>query len=284
VDRAPFGALIYMLLQGYSPGRAAGIALAMLAAGVLWRHGPMRGLYLLVDGLILGARASAPLIVAAAAAGIVIAMVYLSGLGLRFTSTIVAIAGDNLLLCLVLVALATLILGMGLPITAAYLTAATLAVPPLKLLGVTDLAGHMFVFYFAALSAITPPVALASYAAAGVAGASFWTTSILAVRIGLIAFVVPFVFVYRPALLLWGAAPETVAYVVVTSLVGITAVSCAMVGYLNGRLTAAERLLLAVCAAVLIVLPRFDLDIACIAIVAALAVFRYVRPGPVAGR
>jgi TRAP transporter 4TM/12TM fusion protein len=256
----PFAVLIFLLVAGYSPGRSAAAGMIALCIGVLLRFGWSVGAKHIVEGLIDGAKASAPLVVAAAAAGFVIAMVYVTGIGLRFTTIIVQLAGGKLFLCLTLVAIATLILGMGLPITAAYLTAATLSVPALKALGVAELPAHMFIFYYAALSAITPPVALASYAAAGVAGANFWSTGMQACRYGIVGFFVPYLFVYRDALLILGAEPFQIVYAIVTGLLGILALGLALVGYFKGPIGWLSRITLFATAGALMCLPIVWLD------------------------
>jgi TRAP transporter 4TM/12TM fusion protein len=277
----PFALLIYLLIVGYSPGRSAAAAMLVLCAGVIWRHGWRVGWGHIIKGLIEGSKASAPLVVAAAAAGFVIAMVYVTGVGLRFTTIIVQLSGGNLLLCLTLVAIATLILGMGLPITAAYLTAATLAVPALKALGVSELAAHMFIFYYAALSAITPPVALASYAAAGLAGGSFWSTGVHACRYGIVGFFVPYLFAYRQPLLILGAHPFDVAHAAITGLLGILALGLAFVGYFRAPINILWRAALLAVAIALTILPFLWLDLISLALLLAFLIQHVRRAGKI---
>ena len=145
-----------------------------------------------------------PVALACACAGIVIGVVTLSGLGIVFTQFIVGLQRTRCSLALILTMLAGIVLGMGMPTTPAYIIMTALLVPSIIKLGVIPPAAHMFAFYFAILSAITPPVALAVFAAAGIAKSDLWTTGLAAVRIGATGFVVPFMFVYEPALLMIG--------------------------------------------------------------------------------
>lgn len=146
------------------------------------------------------ARGSAQIVSACAASGIVIAMLSLTGLGLKFSDLILSLGGSSLILCLFLAAVVSIILGMGLPTTASYIITATTMGPPLIQLGISPLSAHLFLFYFACISAITPPVAVASYAGAALADASTGKVGWEAVRLGFIAFVIPFAFALNPFL------------------------------------------------------------------------------------
>ncbi|MGH7006079.1 MAG: TRAP transporter permease, partial [Alphaproteobacteria bacterium] len=157
---------------------------------------------LVVAALVDGAKNALSVALACAAAGIIIGIIALTGIGIDFTQLVLALAQDTLLLALVVTAIAGIILGMGMPTTPAYIIMVALLVPAIVKLGIVVPAAHMFAFYFAILSAITPPVALAVYAAASLAKADLWKTGWAAVRIGAAGFVVPFMFVYEPALML----------------------------------------------------------------------------------
>ena len=161
----------------------------------------------IIDAMIDGARNTLPVALACAAAGIIIGIVILTGLGITFTQWVVGLSQNMLLLALVLTMAAGIVLGMGMPTTPAYIIMVSLLVPALVKLGVVTPAAHMFAFYFAILSAITPPVALAVYAAAGLAKSNLWKTGWAAVKIGAAGFIVPFMFVYEPALLMIGDWP-----------------------------------------------------------------------------
>ncbi len=257
----PFVVLVYLMMAGYSPARSAGIGMALLAVMVIVAKGWRQGLANIVEGLDQGSRGAAALMMAAAAAGIVIAMVHVSGIGLRMTHIVVTLAGGQLLLTLALVALATLVLGMGLPITAAYLTAATLAVPALSQMNVPPLASHMFILYFSAISAITPPVALATFAAAGLAQANFWKTGLYACRLGMTGFIVPFLLIDRPGMLILGQPLGTIAYDVGTAGAGLLAISIAVVGHLNHKIQVLPRLLFVASGIGLAILNDLTIDI-----------------------
>jgi TRAP transporter 4TM/12TM fusion protein len=197
----------------------------------------------LVKALENGAKGSLSVIAACAAAGIVVGVTTLTGLGLKFSSAVIALSGGNIHLTLILVMIASLILGMGLPTTAAYIICAILAVPALTTLGVDLLAAHLFVFYFAILSAITPPVALAAFAAAGIAGSNAMKTGMTAVRIGLAAFIIPYMFVFNPSLLMRGE-PLEIIWAFITASFGAVIFAGATIGWLVTRAVTWERGLL----------------------------------------
>ena len=186
---------------------------------------------LVVDGLQDGAKNALPVALACACAGIVIAVVTLSGLGIVFTQFVIGLAKDTLLLALILTMCAGIVLGMGMPTTPAYIIMTALLVPAIMKLGVIEPAAHMFAFYFAILSAITPPVALAVFAAAGIAKADLWQSGWAAVKIGFAGFIVPFMFVYEPALLMIGDW-QTIVVSCISASVGIVLFAGGLHGYL----------------------------------------------------
>ncbi len=192
-----------------------------------------------------GGRGVVEVAAACATAGIIIGSITLTGLGLKLSMMLVTLAGGNLFLLLILTAIVCIILGMGVPTTAAYLVVATLVAPALIKMGVYPMAAHMFVFYYALVSMITPPVALASYAAAGIAQSNPSKTGFTAVRLGIVALVVPFMFVYGPQLLLKGSAPE-VTLSIITSIIGCYALAVGVHGYHNGDMKIIPRILVIV--------------------------------------
>ena len=192
--------------------------------------------YSVIDGMQDGAKNALPVALACACAGIVIAVVTLSGLGIVFTQFVIGLAKDTLLLALILTMLAGIVLGMGMPTTPAYIIMTALLVPAIMKLGVIEPAAHMFAFYFAILSAITPPVALAVFAAAGIAKSDLWASGWAAVKIGFAGFIVPFMFVYEPALLMIGDW-QTIVSSCITASAGIVLFAAGLHGYL---LTAAS--------------------------------------------
>ena len=192
-----------------------------------------------------GATVALIVIAATACAGIVVAIINMTGLGMRFSTVVVNAAGGNLMLVLIFLMLASIMVGMGLPTTPAYLILAVLGAPALIRLGIEPLGAHMFVFYFGALSMITPPVALAVYAASTIADSEFWDTAWNAVKLGLSAFIVPYMFVYNPAMLGYGT-PMQILTTSLTAVVGAVALGAGIAGWLYVRAAWIERILLGI--------------------------------------
>jgi len=165
----------------------------------------------LLSSLEKGAKNVLPVASACACAGIIVGVLMLTGLALRFSSILVEISGGSLPILLVLTMVSSVILGMGLPATACYILLAVLAAPAIIELGVIPMAAHMFVFYFGCISNITPPVCMAAYAASGIAQASPNRIGYTAMRLGIAGFIVPFMFVYGPALILEGSLLEIIS-------------------------------------------------------------------------
>lgn len=199
----PLVLIIVLMLQGRSPALAGLWAiLTSLVLGLVFNPAArnLRTMFNVVDG---SAKAGGTILIAVGAVGLIIAVMDLTGLGLRFASSIQAVAHGSLFLSLVLMALACLVLGMGMPTVPAYLIIILTMGPAVQALGVPTIAAHMFVVYFAVLSAITPPVALAAFAAAPIAGANPMGIGMTAMgRLALMGFLTPFVFVYSPSMLL----------------------------------------------------------------------------------
>ena len=161
---------------------------------------------------------------ACACSGLIVGVISLTGLGLKFSSLIFSMSANSIWLALIMTMLASLILGCGLPTTAAYIVLATLAVPALVKLNVPDLAAHLFVFYFGIISTITPPVALSAYAAGGLADANPNTVGWTAFKFGIVAFIIPYMWIFSPGLIL--AAPVIrIVQVLITSTVGVAALA-----------------------------------------------------------
>jgi TRAP-type uncharacterized transport system fused permease subunit len=220
-----------------------------------------------------GTRDALQLIAVCAAAGIVAGAIATTGIGGRITYVLLAIAGQNQLLAMVFTAVIVTVLGMGMPTTAAYAIGASVVAPGLIRLGIEPLIAHMFIFYFAILSAITPPVAIASFAAAAMAKADPWKTSWIAVKIGLATFIVPFLFFYSPVLLGKGAWYE-VLHALATASIGVYFLACSTEGWINGPLATPLRLVLAA-AAICLMIPEIYTDIG--GLVTGVLVFAYQR-------
>ncbi len=276
----PVLVLLALLLQGFTPTYAAIVATGVVvvvswlrpATGLRWRA--------CLAALREGAVHTVPVAMACASAGIVIGIVLQTGLALRFTGFLVELAGGSLLLALVITMLAGIVLGMGMPTTPAYIMQAALLIPAIIKLGVSPLAAHMFAFYFSCLSAVTPPVALAVYAAASIGGAGLWGAGLQAVKFAAAGFVVPFFFVYNPALLFAGPWPE-IARAVVTGTVGVVALAGGLEGYGLRPATGLERALF-LAAAFLLIDPGLVTDVAGLAVLALGLGLQRLRARPAA--
>ncbi len=225
------------------------------------------------EALVDGVRNALAVALACASAGIIVGVVTLTGLGIVFTQFVVALAQNSLFLALVLTAIAGIVLGMGMPTTPAYIVMTSLLVPAIIKLGAPVPAAHMFAFYFAILSAITPPVALAVYAAASLAKADLWASGWAAVRVGAAGFLVPFAFVYQPAILMIGAWTDTVVSTVSATL-GVFVLAAGLHGYLMRRLDLIERGW-SVLAALMLIDPDGVTDLIGYAMVAAALAYQY---------
>ena len=271
----PLAVLTVMLFVGYSVSRSVLFSIILaLGLGMLspsTRLSPRQ----ILDTLALGCQRSCMLAMATASAGLIIGVVTETGVGLTLTSNIVVYFKDTLPLALVFIMVASLIMGMGVPTVVAYLLVATLTAPILTKLGVSSLQAHMFVFYFAVISMITPPVAMASWAGAEIAGADFNRTGLQAVKLGIVAFIIPFMFVYDDALLLQGAFFHTMT-VVVFAVIGIFALAFGLEGWMMGPISPVLRLLL-VFAGILLIDPSWQTDL--IGFVTLLGVFMYQKFG-----
>jgi TRAP transporter 4TM/12TM fusion protein len=247
----PLGFIVLLLAMGRSPMRAAfwGVVSA-LGVSLLTRL--TRPDFSRLEKALLAAGAGAVQVAAAcAAAGVVVGVASLTGIGLRMSGLIITLSQGNLFLALLLTALGSIVLGMGLPTTAAYVVLAALGAPALIQLGVPLLAAHLFIFYFGCISNVTPPVSLAAYAASGIAGSPPLKTAWTAMVLAFAGFIVPFMFVYGPPLLLVGSVGE-IALVVCTGVAGVTALAASTMGYLERDLVIWERVLLGVGAVALI--------------------------------
>jgi len=223
------------LFQDFSAPLAAAIGAIACVPVALMRKSTRQGITFKTVLLALedGAKNAVAVAMACACSGLIIGAIAMTGLGISFTAFLVEVARETLLLALVLTAMAGLVLGLGLPTTPAYIMMVSLLVPALIKLGVMAPAAHMFAFYYAILSAITPPVALAVFAAASLAKADMWEAGWVAMKIGVAGFIVPFMFVYEPALLLIGD-PWTSVRAFVTATIGCIAVAAGLHGYFIG--------------------------------------------------
>ncbi|MEO8133492.1 MAG: TRAP transporter permease [Betaproteobacteria bacterium] len=257
----PLVVIIATLLIGYSAPFAALCGIASTIPAALLRKSTRQ--YVALDNIVAaleqGARNTVSVALSCACAGIVIGVIFLTGLGLEFTDLVLSAASNHMLLALLLTMVAGIVLGMGMPTAPAYIMQTALLVPALVKLGVLTEAAHMFVFYFAILSAITPPVALAVYAANGISRASLWESSREALRLGATGYVIPFMFVFGPSLLMIGT-PMQITLSAVTATVGVVCLAGGLSGYLLSRASLWQRGLL-IAAAFALIKPGIYTDL-----------------------
>ncbi len=268
----PVVVLIVALFQGYSVIRAGTLA-TIAAVVVSWLTPAAMGPRKIMQALEMGGRMVIPLVAVCACAGIIVGVISLTGVGTRFSSMLLGVADTSMLLAMFFAMCLSIMLGMGMPTTAAYAVAASVVAPGLQQLGVQPLIAHFFVFYYAVLSAITPPVALAAYAAGGIAGSDPLRTAVTAFKIGLAAFIVPFMFFYSPAMLGEGTWLE-IARVAATASFGIFLLAAAVQGWLLGHVALPLRAIL-LAGAIAMIYGGIYSDLAGIAAGAALTLWQH---------
>jgi TRAP transporter 4TM/12TM fusion protein len=255
----PLLLMIYLLLSQYSLMLTGAVTLVAIIVVSWARTATRMGLGTIYAAILQGLRATVEIAIPSATAGIIVGTLVQTGMALNLQSWLLEMAGNSLFLSLVGTMLLTIIFGMGMPTAAAYLVSAILVAPALQQLGVPALVAHMFIFYFAILSMVTPPVALAAYAAAGLSGANLWNCGWLSFLIALPGFLIPFAFVADPGILLQRDLVDA-AGVIAMATIGVIALSAATGGYLLGPLSIPARLLL-FCFAPLLIDPRLITDL-----------------------
>jgi TRAP transporter 4TM/12TM fusion protein len=276
----PIFIVLVGLILGYSAPLAALVGALVCLPLALMRASTRAGIRwsTIVEALEDGARNTLAVAMACACAGIVIGVVTITGLGIVFTEFVIGLSQNSLVLALVLTAMAGIVLGMGMPTTPAYIVMVSLLVPAIIKLGAVTPAAHMFAFYFAILSAITPPVALAVFAAAGLAKCDMWQAGWEAVRIAAPTYIVPFMFVYEPSLLLigdWFTSLTSFA----SASIGVMCFAAALQGYLWREAPLWERVFL-LAAAVLLIKPGYITDAVGLALLAVVVVSQRAKVEP----
>ena len=256
--------IVTLVVFNITPMRCALYAMAAVVLCALFDKNDRFSFKHLKNAFCQAAIGSAQIVAACAASGIVIAMLSLTGLGLKFSNFILTLGGSNLVLCLVFSMLVSIILGMGLPTTAAYIITATTIAPSLLKLGLPPLCAHLFLFYFASLSCITPPVAIASYAGAALADANPSKVGWEAVRLGIVAFLIPYSFCLTPGVIMLDfssfATGITGVLSALLTLLAALPIAWLMQGYTYRRVGILWRLLFAVCA-VMLIIPDLIIEI-----------------------
>jgi TRAP-type uncharacterized transport system fused permease subunit len=254
---ASLASIVVLMLQGFTTFRS--VYWAMVLAVVLSFLNRETALTppRLARALSAGGRGVLPVAATTAAAGIIVGVVTLTGLGLKVAGLIVALAGSNLLLTILYAGIAVWMLGLAVPVTASYIIAAVMVVPALVQVGVSELAAHMFVFYYAVLSEVSPPTALSPFAAAAITGGNPFRTTMLSWKYTAPAFVVPFAFTIdaRGMGLLVHSTPLNVLWATVSAALALVALAMATNGWMRTRVSTVERVLAAV-AAILLFIPR----------------------------
>ena len=251
------GSLIVFLLLGYTAFRAVTLSLATIVVTSSLHASTRLQIGRTIRGLISAARGVVPLVAAAASVGIIIGTVTLTGIGTRLPATIIPLAEQSLFLALVLIMVSSIILGMGLPSAVCYLLMATLIGPVLGNLGVIPLAAHLFIFYFGMMSMVTPPVALAAYAASSIAGTAIIPTALASFRYALVGFTLPYMFIYRPELLMLSADGTAASWVSMLmplgiATLGVTCFAAGIAGQLRNPLGPGLRVAVFVAAGLLL--------------------------------
>src|SRR5512134_90679 len=268
----PLVVILAGLIAGYSAPYCALAGTLSCIPVALLRKGTRAGIgwHTVWEALQDGAKNSISVALACACAGIIIGVIFLTGAAVDFTALVVRLAQEFLLLALILTMMAGIVLGMGMPTTPAYIVMVSLLVPALIKLGAPIPAAHMFAFYFAILSAITPPVALAVYAAAGLAKANLWEAGWAAVRVGAAGFIVPFMFIYEPALLILNGWEQWHVSLLafISAVIGCITLAAGLYGYLFAACRMWERLVLVI-AAFLLIAPELISSLVGIALLVA---------------
>ncbi|MCC8058297.1 TRAP transporter permease [Cloacibacillus sp.] len=272
----PLIAIIYFLLAGYTPLKAAfnGILVSFVLS---WlnketRLTPVR----IYEAFQAGARGAIGVACACATVGMVVGMGTLTGLALRIAGAIVTAAGGSKILTLIFTMCASIILGTGLPTTANFIVTSTMAAPALFQLGVPTMAAYMFVFYFGIAADLTPPVALAAYAGSGIAGSDPMKTGVTAFKLALAGFLVPYVYVYNPMLLFIDVVPMVMVQAICTALIGVFLLAMFSIGFFKAHLAWYMRIL-AFGGAIGLLIPGTTSDLAGLAVLAVIYIVQTAK-------
>ena len=266
----PVAVLVYLLMVAHvTESRAAFWAVVSVPLVSFFRKSTRMGLSQIGRALERGAIGFLPIAGVVVSCNILVGMITLTGLGLQISSILIELSGQSLFILLLLTMVASLILGLGLPIIVSYLVLAVLVAPALTQMGVEPIAAHLFIFFFALVSDLTPPVAPGAFVAAGIAGADMMRTAWMACRLGLVVYILPFMFVYNNALLLKGN-PGDIVIAAVTAFIGVYALACGIQGYMFRSASIYERVLFFV-AAFCLIKPGWGSDLVGIMILGAIA-------------
>lgn len=276
----PLAVIVYLLVSGYTPMRAALAAIVLSIVCACLRKSTRIGFREIVQGLIDGSKGVLGVLIACATAGIIIGVVTKTGVGLKVATALLYLSGGQLLPAMFFTMVTSLILGMGVPTTANYVITSTIAAPALVQMNVPVLAAHMFAFYFGIVADVTPPVALAAYAGAGIAGANPMRCGVIAAKLAIAAFIVPYIFVLAPELLMIHATPLTITLSALTAIVGMWGVSVAMIGFCQNLLNLPQRVLF-LAGGIGMIIPGHITDV--VGVVCLIAAFMWQRTNKIKG-
>ena len=251
----PIFLLIWTLIaEGWAPGRSAMLAVGATVAVAVFNKATRPTLNQLWIAVRETGQTVLELVIITALAGMIIGAIQISTLGFNFSLLLTQMAGDSALSLLLMTAVVCIILGMGMPSGVIYLMLALLIAPALVEIGIPKMAAHLFIFYFGMLSMITPPICIATFAACAVANTDFWKTGWAGVRLGIVAYLVPFVFVFQPALIFHGTAMEVLTVAMKTGI-GVGVLAVGMAGYMFRPMTLPEQAIATICGVVIMVVP-----------------------------
>jgi TRAP transporter 4TM/12TM fusion protein len=265
----PMVVLVALLVMRYTPLYAAFYALILCVMVTFLKRETRMSLKDIIWALETGAKRTVTVSIACASVGIVIGISTLTGIGTTLGNAILSLAGGNLYICLFLVMILAIILGMGMPTVAAYIILATVAVPAICEFDVPRLAAHFFVFYFGLMANVTPPVAIPAYAAAGIAESDPSKTGLTAFRLALAGFIVPYLFMTYPQMLMIGSVSLEMVLATVSATLGVAGLGCAVEGFLVSPLRQWQRAVLTL-GSLLMIIPGIVTDLAGISLVAAM--------------
>lgn len=266
----PLIILLYLLISGKTPIYAAFFSIIATIGASALRKETRMNFKDIIDALEDGARTALGVAMSCAIVGLIIGVATLTGFGLKLAGAILFLGKGNLFITLFLTMIACIVLGMGLPSIPAYIITATMAAPALAKMGVPHHVSHMFVFYFGMLANLTPPVALAAFAGAGIAGGNPAKTGFQAVKLALAGFIVPYIFVYSPALLLIDTTPIGIVIATITAIVGVVALGVSVEGHLFTKVNVIYRIIM-FASAILLMMPGMKTDL--VGFVLFLAIF-----------
>jgi TRAP transporter 4TM/12TM fusion protein len=252
--------LVVSLVVQYSPSRSVVVSILSLICIIIVKNGIVEGIKLILNSFVSAARSTAPISILCAAAGIIIGMLFLTGLGLKFSGIVISLAHGVPIIALMLVMSVCIILGMGLPVTASYITTVTLSAPALVAFGFPLPAIHLFIIFFAVLSGITPPVCLASYTAAGVAKSDLLKTSWVALKYGFTGYIIPYLFIFMPSLLIVESNIWSILFNTIKVCFGLMAAAIGIVGFIDRSLAHLSRLIFVI-TGFLLVTPSLSANI-----------------------